>query len=130
LEGLGWRFHRIWSTDWFRNPYKETERLRDAIKLPIAFHEQSDQVDHDDSSSPPFEIKKPKVIEREKNLAEAIRLAKPYNVSIGKLGMPSGLNVHETPQYIIKNAVVSILNMEGPLHVDEAMRRITEAAGY
>ena len=28
LEGLGWRFHRIWSTDWFRNAHKETERLK------------------------------------------------------------------------------------------------------
>ncbi len=24
LEGLGWRFHRIWSTDWYRNRHKET----------------------------------------------------------------------------------------------------------
>lgn len=31
LEGLGWRFHRIWSTDWFRNPGKETERVVKAI---------------------------------------------------------------------------------------------------
>ncbi|TWH28804.1 MULTISPECIES: DUF4011 domain-containing protein [unclassified Aminobacter] len=28
LEGLGWRFHRIWSTDWFNNPRREAERLR------------------------------------------------------------------------------------------------------
>src|SRR5215471_9051688 len=32
LEGLGWRFHRIWSTDWFRNPGKETDRAVTAIK--------------------------------------------------------------------------------------------------
>jgi very-short-patch-repair endonuclease len=28
LEGLGWRLHRIWSTDWFNNPAREAERLR------------------------------------------------------------------------------------------------------
>lgn len=33
LEGLGWRFHRIWSTDWFRNRYKETERLDDDYQV-------------------------------------------------------------------------------------------------
>ena len=32
LEGLGWRLHRIWSTDWFRNPTRETERLLSAIR--------------------------------------------------------------------------------------------------
>ena len=27
LESLGWRFYRIWSTDWFRNPERETDKL-------------------------------------------------------------------------------------------------------
>jgi transcription elongation GreA/GreB family factor len=31
LEGLGWFFHRIWSTDWFNDPHKEAEILRAAI---------------------------------------------------------------------------------------------------
>ncbi len=31
LEGLGWFFHRIWSTDWFNNPRKEAEILRKEI---------------------------------------------------------------------------------------------------
>jgi len=31
LEGLGWRFHRIWSTDWFNDPRSQIARLRDAI---------------------------------------------------------------------------------------------------
>lgn len=32
LEGLGWHLHRIWSTDWFENPRREGERLREVIK--------------------------------------------------------------------------------------------------
>ena len=32
LEGLGWRLHRIWSTEWFRNPQRETDKLLAAIK--------------------------------------------------------------------------------------------------
>ncbi len=31
LEGLGWRLHRIWSTDWFNNPRLEAERLRAVV---------------------------------------------------------------------------------------------------
>ncbi len=31
LEGLGWKLHRIWSTDWFNDPLRETGRLRLAI---------------------------------------------------------------------------------------------------
>lgn len=31
LEGLGWHFHRIWSTDWFNDAAKEGQRLRAAV---------------------------------------------------------------------------------------------------
>jgi hypothetical protein len=36
LEGLGWRFHRIWSTDWFNNPAKQAEILRRVIEDRLA----------------------------------------------------------------------------------------------
>jgi len=36
LEGLGWRLHRIWSSDWFRNPDREVQRLLSAIKQALA----------------------------------------------------------------------------------------------
>ena len=32
LRGLGWELHRIWSTDWFRNPERELERAIKAIE--------------------------------------------------------------------------------------------------
>lgn len=32
LEGLGWHFHRIWSTDWFNDPRTEAEKLRRRIE--------------------------------------------------------------------------------------------------
>ncbi len=28
LERLGWRFHRIWSTDWFADPDAEVARVK------------------------------------------------------------------------------------------------------
>jgi very-short-patch-repair endonuclease len=31
LQGLGWRLHRIWSTDWFNNPRREADRMRETI---------------------------------------------------------------------------------------------------
>ena len=35
MERLGWRFHRIWSTDWFNNPRAETQRLREVISARL-----------------------------------------------------------------------------------------------
>lgn len=36
LEGLGWKLHRIWSTDWFNSPRQEAEKLRTAITSQLA----------------------------------------------------------------------------------------------
>jgi very-short-patch-repair endonuclease len=35
LENLGWKLHRIWSTDWFNNPRREADRLREVISARL-----------------------------------------------------------------------------------------------
>ncbi len=35
LENMGWKFYRIWSTDWFRNKQIEQNRLLEAAKLAV-----------------------------------------------------------------------------------------------
>ena len=35
LESRGWKFHRIWSTDWFRDPDLEVERCLEALQSAI-----------------------------------------------------------------------------------------------
>jgi hypothetical protein len=36
LENLGWELRRVWSTDWFRNPRAELDRLARELKMLIA----------------------------------------------------------------------------------------------
>lgn len=36
LEGLGWSFHRIWSTDWFNDQKNEVNKLKSAIENELA----------------------------------------------------------------------------------------------
>lgn len=42
LEGLGWRFYRIWSTDWFNHREQEIDRAIAAYQLAV---QQADQED-------------------------------------------------------------------------------------
>ena len=35
MRNLGWDIYRIWSTDWFENPRKEAEKLRNKITLRL-----------------------------------------------------------------------------------------------
>jgi very-short-patch-repair endonuclease len=36
LERLGWRFHRLWSTNWFHDPDTEIAKLREAYEKAVA----------------------------------------------------------------------------------------------
>lgn len=36
LESRGWKFHRIWSTDWFRNPDSEVSRVLESYRAAIS----------------------------------------------------------------------------------------------
>ena len=42
---LGWRVHRIWSTDWFRRPDHELQRVLREIEL--AEREEEERQEHD-----------------------------------------------------------------------------------
>lgn len=45
LEALGWRFHRIWSTDWFLRREDEIERTLTAFQSALRFSEKPAQDD-------------------------------------------------------------------------------------
>lgn len=53
LEGLGWNIHRIWSTDWFRNPEQQLDILVKRLQtLSTAAAQRTDlntvvEIDHD-----------------------------------------------------------------------------------
>ena len=57
LEALGWRFHRIWSTDWFLRREEEIQRALDAIKAATTY---ADLVDDGERllTSPPDQEEK------------------------------------------------------------------------
>jgi very-short-patch-repair endonuclease len=38
LEGLNWKIHRVWSTDWYRDPEREFTRLVQTIERLRALH--------------------------------------------------------------------------------------------
>jgi very-short-patch-repair endonuclease len=42
LENLGWRFHRIWSTDWFTDPDNEIAKVRAAYDRAVHHSDKAD----------------------------------------------------------------------------------------
>lgn len=122
LEHLGWRFHRIWSTDWFYNRHAEIERLREALVAARAAAEQGIRIDGANRLRAPtdgpaemtsnsFEI--PEIVERE--MPSYQRAVFPVN---------SSQEPHQVPVTILAALANRIVDAEGPVHIEEIARRI------
>jgi len=125
LEDLGWRFHRIWSTDWFYNREVELRRLKSALeearkvgneglKIPGSntFLQVSPQV------AEAAEIGVPEVVRRrmppyERAIIHATQSGEPHKVHIN----------------VITGLVEKVVTLEGPIHQLEVARRIAGAFG-
>jgi len=125
LEGLGWTIHRIWSTDWFRNPDREMQRLVSAIEQALAAGggnsapppapspptpQDTERGDADDGSWAPYPAALPPYV-----------VARPRIVVQGEL--------HLAPASDLQRWVTEVVTVESPVHADEVARRITDAAG-
>jgi very-short-patch-repair endonuclease len=125
LRALGWRIHRIWSTDWFRNPDSELARVQDAILAA-----QSQQKVNPGMNDSPQREPQTEVIPR----AAPVRAAKcpvhveDYFVADIKIhGYRDSL--HEAPPDYMAEWIRQVVSIESPVHQEEVLRRIAEAAG-
>jgi very-short-patch-repair endonuclease len=138
LEGLGWQLHRIWSSDWFRNPERETQRLLSGIEQALANPvNEPDLVEmslvaecptHRNGSNPTqFATDEPDC-DTSRSEREAYQaLAMPYQEH--QLRVSRTVDLLELSQRELANLVVSVVRNEGPIHAEEVARRVREAFG-
>lgn len=127
LEGLGWRFHRIWSTEWFRNQAAEEERLENAIKRAIS-HQKSLDDGGGQASKIASVIPESPVIERKKGGDEASSVPAYELVNVNQLGIDARIDFHSISSPKIASAILQILELEGPAHFQTVCSRILQAA--
>jgi very-short-patch-repair endonuclease len=136
LEGLGWRMHRIWSTDWYRNPGKELDRTVAAIErakalappqTPVSPEPQAAVATPDPVPSPAVPVPAVTELPRE----TVIRAAHSYPAyARADITVPlNGKQLHEIDPEELAKFVVQVVQAESPIHAEEVARRITEAAG-
>lgn len=127
LEGLGWRFHRIWSTDWFHRRAHEVRRLADALLRAKELASDGFAARGANTGKmlqvalPAEEVRGPIEIGHLELTAPAYRRA--------ELSVRSSVEPHEAPQGQIGDLIIRIVEAEGPIHVDEIARRIAAAFG-
>ena len=131
LLSRGWRLHRIWSYDWFQNPEREWARLEEAIRAAVAGEEEPPRLPEAapveaESAAPEAGIA-PALLPRDP-IAPPRITAHPY--AICQLGADvAGSSLHDEPVEELARWVLHVIDTESPIHQDEIVRRIREAAG-
>lgn len=129
LEGLGWNFHRIWSTDWFFRREQEIERLRKALEKAAEVAREGIQVRGANESRSEMDEERsidtlaPDVIED-----PAPKVTVPVYQK-ADLKVPSNQEPHEYPVTQLSELAVRVVQTEGPIHLQEVARRLSSAFG-
>lgn len=130
LENRGWRIHRIWGTDWWRNQDREMRRLIEAIQQSIATcgtplcqaptgvsvaaaapkaNQAGDVLRHDTQPNPPN------------------KLSQKYRFST--VSVPSQcVDLWDVKPSTMASLIMKVVEVESPVHFDEVVRRLREAA--
>jgi hypothetical protein len=125
LEHLGWRFHRIWSTDWFYDRRRQIERLRAALEEARA--KEGDSTEIAGANLPQPESAEPQAPVAVA-LTEPVARVMPAYVR-AQPWAASPLEPHEAPTAMLVPLVREIVAVEGPVHIEEVARRIAGAFG-
>ena len=119
LVGLGWRIHRVWSTDWFRNPERELRRVAEAIEGAKAY-----------APAEVAEVAIDTPVER-----EAVSWVGENGLDIPEYLLAEltvrmrGMELHTVSRQRLASWIAEVVHVESPVHVSEVGRRIADAAG-
>ncbi|GAC1314698.1 MAG: hypothetical protein NVSMB24_39610 [Mucilaginibacter sp.] len=117
LELFGWNLYQVWSTDWYRNPVRELNRLLMAIEQAKLVTETIDK----ETDSWQQELSRETTTESNLVTPE-YKLAEIHIENIR----------HEFQLYTFNELgawISEVVETESPIHFDEAAKRITDAAG-
>lgn len=127
LENLGWTFHRIWGTDWFHRRDQEIARLREA--LDAAREKAIDGIAVHGANTGVARASEP-ALDRDSAVVTIahLQLTSPA-YERAEIILHSNLEPHEAPPSQLANLIMKIVEIEGPIHIDEVARRISAAFG-
>ncbi|MBB3931126.1 hypothetical protein GGR25_002176 [Kaistia hirudinis] len=125
LEELGWRFHRVWSTDWFHRRSDEVRRLQTALRDAVN-HVPHRPVEPADPEPEPY------VVEEEpgedvKPAPSSGRQLPEY--VLADFPIPFGQEPHEVSIRELAPILQRIIEIEGPIHQEEVARRLAGLFG-
>ena len=127
LEDLGWRIHRIWSSDWIRNREREIEKIKEKVKNV----EEEKTVRKREK----IETKRTKRFDEEDLTEESLNYPKyravrineiPFVLNFDRYGYTIG---EERISRAIEQEIIKVLKAESPVDINFLYKRILKALG-
>jgi hypothetical protein len=133
LELRGWQIHRVWSTDWFHDRETQMDRLVRLIEDSKRRRQKPEPVSPTPVAgpsggasgtgsptppSPPLGVEP----EDEKPSVEEIPVATYRMTETPEFGQPE--DFYQAPEARVAEAINRVVRIEGPIYVDELVRRV------
>ena len=130
LEGLGWRIHRIWSTDWWMNPEREFTKLLTRLEFLLNEPSAGDTVAVSDVTvaGAPAEERAESGASLKDPVAAMPAALKPYALTILPKGVPEDFHGSKASS-ILREHIVAVVNIEGPVLDSVLFKRVARAWG-
>ncbi|CAB3646555.1 ATP-dependent RecD-like DNA helicase [Paraburkholderia sediminicola] len=127
LEHLGWRFHRIWSTDWFYNRRAEIERLRIALNAAREAAEAGVNIEGANRARPISNV----AVDASAALFEVLEPVARQMPVYQRAHFPVSFRQepHEVAVSVLADLAKRIVAAEGPINIEEAARRVATCFG-
>ena len=123
---FGWRLHRIWSRNWINDKATETQKVLDAI-------EKSKQLGPKYVKKNVIQVKKP-IYDKPKGGQEKTpetlipKNAEVYkHTSFQKTRLRGAEDFYNLPVHRIAGGIINLVEKEGPLHREVAIKRLAQA---
>lgn len=142
LEGRGWDIHRIWSTDWFKDRAGQIERILNLIEQSRQNSKREHEQDRERRELEKLEAEKQVndflggITEGElggliDNIEKKIYVrpvAAEYRTA-SDVPIYAGQQLTNAPTATVANAILSVVEIEAPLHIKELTARVAALWG-
>jgi hypothetical protein len=127
LEDHGWILHRVWSADWFQNPKRELEKIKQSIQAAKAELSQREEASAENQS------KKVQInfVDRDEETVISLDFTEQQQNAYREASFPVPKNqeLHEVPIARLALILQKVVEIEGPIHFEEAVTRIRSLWG-
>jgi very-short-patch-repair endonuclease len=126
LEAHGWIIHRVWSADWYLRPQAELKKIEDAIAAARAEWDARDEEGFKPARAVPLEFEGERFEDADVVTAVVTAAAQPIATRYveADFAVPRQMEPHEVPLGQMVDYVARIVDLEGPIHLDEIVARI------